>query len=322
MDFTEIDETAENSWGTPAYAKRSPLPFHLVLEGGAMRGLFTAGVLDYLLEQGVLAKRTIGVSAGALVGYNYVCGAVGRTAYINLKYCDDARYLSASNILLTGDALGIDFTFNQIPHQLDPFDMDDIYRSPMKLTSVASNLELGEADYHDYEPTDRTGHAGNSPAQLNANLCYLIASSAMPLASHKTFVDGKVLLDGGVCDSVPICYSMVRGLKEGIDKHVVVLTQDATFVKQPNPARMIVAQHYAKYPYFVERFEARHYDYNRVYRKVKRLEDEGRIFVFRPQKPVEIGTMESNREKLLDLYLQGYELAVRRFDDLQRYLGL
>lgn len=85
MDSMEINDTSGNAWGTPAYVGRTPLPFHLVLEGGAMRGLFTAGVLDYLLEQGVLAKRTIGVSAGALVGYNYVCGAIGRTAYINLS---------------------------------------------------------------------------------------------------------------------------------------------------------------------------------------------------------------------------------------------
>lgn len=320
MDNTEASETG-STWGPPAFEGRDVMPFHLVLEGGAMRGLFTAGVLDYLLEQGILAARTIGVSAGALVGYNYVSGALGRTAYLNMKYCNDPRYLSASNILLTGDALGIDFTFDKIPRKLDPFDMGTIYRSPMKLTTVASNLETGEADYHDFAPTERTGHAGNSHRQMNANLCYLIGSSAMPLASHRTYVDGKVLLDGGVCDSVPLDYSLYRGAACGIDKQVVVLTQDDTFIKQPNPARMLVAQHYADYPYFVERFEQRHYDYNRIYRKVKRLERAGRIFVFRPEKPVEVAAMESDPDKLMDLYLQGYAQAVRRSDELRAYLA-
>lgn len=320
MDNTETRTDSDIS--TPAYVGHDTLPCHLILEGGAMRGLFTAGVLDYLLERGILAKRTIGVSAGALVGYNYVCGAFGRTAYINLKYCDDPRYLSASNILRTGDALGIDFTFNQIPHRLDPFDMSGIYDSPMKLTTVASDLELGEADYHDFEPTERTGQSGKDQIELNANLCYLIASSAMPLASHATHVDGKTLLDGGVCDSVPLDYSIVRGLKEGVDKHVVVLTQADGFVKQQNPAWPLIARRYAQYPYFVQRFESRHYDYNRTYRKVKRLEQAGKIFVFRPVRPVEVSTMENDQDKLLDLYLEGYREAAERYDELCAYLGI
>ncbi|MGI6591549.1 MAG: patatin-like phospholipase family protein [Eggerthellaceae bacterium] len=294
----------------------------MVLEGGAMRGLFTAGILDYLLQQGILAKRTIGVSAGALVGYSYVCGAMGRTAYINLKYCADRRYLSASNILLTGDALGIDFTFNRIPNEFEHFDMADIFSSPMKLTSVASDLELGEADYHDVEPTDHTGYVGKDHNEVDANLAYLIASSAMPLASHRTFVDGKTLLDGGVCDSVPITYSIMRGLAEGIYKHVVILTQDPGYVKQPNKASVLVARHYSQYPYFVERFENRHHDYNRVYRKVERMADAGKIFLYRPQKPVEVSTLESDQDKLLDLYLEGYSQAAERFDELCRYLEI
>lgn len=320
MDNTDSRNRTETQ--APAYVGHTVLPFHLVLEGGAMRGLFTAGVLDLLMERGIFAHRTIGVSAGALVGFNYVCGAFGRTAYINLKYCADPRYLSASNIWRTGDAFGIDFTFNQIPNNLDPFDMGAVFDSPLKLTTVASDLELGEADYHDFEPTDRTGRSGKDQVELNANLCYLIASSAMPLASYATHVDGKTLLDGGVCDSVPIGYSMLRGMREGIRKHVVVLTQADGFIKQQNPAWPLVASRYADYPNFVERFEGRHYDYNRVYRKVKRLEQAGKIFVFRPVKPVDVSAMESDQDKLLDLYLEGYREAAERFDELCAYLGV
>lgn len=321
MDFTEAPTPSGRAQTSP-YLDHPLLPFHLVLEGGAMRGLFTAGVLDYLLQQGILARRTIGVSAGALVGHNYVCGAMGRTAFINMKYCADRRYLSATNILLTGDALGIDFTFNRIPNELEHFEIDDIFSSPMKLTSVSSDLELGEADYHDIEPTDNTGLVGKNGIEVNANTAYMIASSAMPLASHCTFVDDKTLLDGGVCDSVPLMYSIMRGLTDGIDKHVVVLTQDSTFVKQPNKASALVAHRYAEYPYFVERFANRHHDYNRTYRMIKRMAAVGEIFVFQPSKPVEVSTLESDQDKLLDLYLEGYAQAAERFDALCHYLEI
>lgn len=279
------------------------LPFNLVLEGGAMRGLFTSGVCDFLLEHHLLAQQTIGVSAGALNGFNYVCGEFGRSVYLNLKYCDDWHYLSLRNYLQTGNAFGVDFVFDKIPHELDPFDMDAVYRTPMKLTTVASDIELGEADYHDYR------NPGNDTP-------YMIASSAMPFVSQITEVDGKKLLDGGVCDSVPLMYSQLTGAK----KHVVVLTRDKDYVKQPSKAVILAHRRYADYPHYIERIANRYYEYNRTYRMLARLHEQSEIFVLRPPAPVEIATMEHDRDKLLALYAQGYEQAALNYDALMRYL--
>ena len=201
----------------PAWRGHGTVPVNLVLEGGAMRGQFTAGVLDFFMDQKLFCERVIGVSAGALCGYNYVAGEDGRTCYLNTKYCDDWRYLSMKSFVRTGNACGREFAFDEIPNRLEPFDYAGFDQSPMQLIAVSSDLVTGEADYHPF-------------ADSLADLPYLIASSSMPLVSQIVDVDGKLLLDGGTCDSVPIMYSMLTGAR----KHIVVLTQAADYVKGPN----------------------------------------------------------------------------------------
>lgn len=202
----------------PAWEGKEAVPVNLVLEGGAMRGQFTAGVLDYFLEHGLFCDQVIGVSAGALNGYCYVSGEIGRTCFLNMKYCNDPRYLSMKSFVHTGNACGREFAFHEVPEKLDPFDFQAFANSPITLTAVSSDLELGEADYHAVRDLGR-----------DADLPYLIASSSMPLVSQIVEVDGKKLLDGGTCDSVPITYSLLTGRK----KHIVVLTQDATYERAP-----------------------------------------------------------------------------------------
>ncbi len=287
-----------------SYEGKATTRANLVLEGGAMRGMFTAGVLDVFLDRGLLCDSVIGVSAGALMGYNYVAGQAGRGAYVNLKYCTDWRYLSLKSFVRTGNAFGREMSFDLIPNVYDPFPFDAFDESPMKLTTVASDLELGEADYHTF--TD-----------ARADLPYLIASSSMPMVSEIVEVDGKKLLDGGTCDSVPITYSKLTGS----DKHIVVCTQDATYLKSANKLMPVLRQRFDDYPYYIDRLAYRHYEYNRTYRALERMHENGEIFLIRPGAPVEISNLEQNQAKLLALYEHGAEQAVRSWDALERYLA-
>ena len=287
----------------PAWRWHATTHANLVLEGGAMRGQFTAGVLDFFMDKKLFCERVIGVSAGALCGYNYVAGEDGRTCYLNTKYCTDWRYLSMQSFVRTGNACGREFAFDEIPNRLEPFNYAAFDESPMRLVTVASNLVTGEADYHEF-------------ADSLADLPYLIASSSMPLVSRTVEVDGKPLLDGGTCDSVPLTYSLLTGAR----KHIVVLTQAADYVKGPNKLMALLRQRYHDYPYYLERLHLRHYEYNRLYRALPRLHDEGRIFVLRPPEPVTVSSMEKDADKLFALYEQGYATAALSWDALVRYL--
>ena len=278
---------------------------NLVLEGGGMRGIFTSGVLDYFMDEKFLPKHVIGVSAGALNGLNYVAGARGRSCYINSKYCANWRYLSIRSFLVSGNVLNAFFVFDKIINELEPFDYESYQASPLDLVAVCSNLETGEADYTLID---------NLPAQL----AYLRASSAMPFASRTVCIDGKLLLDGGSCDSVPIVYSQNTGAK----KHVVILTQDASYIKEPNKFLSLSSIRYRRYPRFVERIKHRYIEYNNTYRLLEHLHKTGEIFLLRPPAPVKITNIEHDAEKIFELYLSGYEEARRNFDALQRYLEL
>ncbi len=298
-----LPQNPAGSLRVPAWHGHPVAQANLVLEGGAMRGQFTAGVLDCFMDKKLFCELVVGVSAGALCGYNYVAGEDGRTCYINAKYCDDWRYLSLKSFVRTGNACGRAFAFDEIPNRLEPFDYASFDASPMRLVAVSSNLVTGEADYHEV-------------AHSVADLPYLIASSSMPLVSQTVDVDGKLLLDGGTCDSVPILYSWLTGAR----KHIVVLTQAADYEKGPNKLMALLRQRYADYPRYLDRLHYRHYEYNRLYRALPRLHDEGRLFLIRPPEPVTVGSMEKDPGKLLALYEQGYAEAARLWPALEAYL--
>jgi predicted patatin/cPLA2 family phospholipase len=289
----------------PAFEGARLIDCNLVLEGGAMRGLFTAGVLDFLMDNALMPKVAIGVSAGALNGLNYVAGQRGRSCYLNTKYCSDWRYLSMKAFARTGNALSVDFVFDEIPNRLEPFDYDGYARSPLSLITVSSDLERGEAEYT----------ALHDP---HAQIDYLRASASMPLLSQIIEIDGRKLLDGGICDSVPIAYSQATGAT----KHLVVLTQDAGYVKKPNRFMRVARRAYADYPLFVERMRSRHTEYNRVYQEIARMHDEGEIFVIRPPEPITVASMEHDAEKLYRLWQTGYEEARASFSALKSYLEI
>ena len=288
---------------TPAWRGHEATDVNLVLEGGAMRCLFTAGVLDLLSEKGVFAKRVIGVSAGALSGWYYVAGLIGRTCYLNVKYCQDWRYLSLKSFIRTGNACGRDFMFDKVPRELEPVDFSFFNDSPMQLIAVSSNVETGEADYHAFTDADK-------------DMPYLISTSSMPLVSQIVNVDNKLLLDGGTCDSVPIDYSLQTGAK----KHIVVTTHDAGFIKKPEKMMPLISRLYADYPHFVERARFRYFEYNRAYRKAQRMHEEGSAFTIMPPEPVTVSNMETDPTKLLKLYEQGYRTALVAWPALKAYL--
>lgn len=288
----------------PAWRGHDVAPVDLVLEGGAMRGQFTAGVLDAFMDSGLFCERTVGVSAGALCGYNYVAGDAGRSCYLNVKYAGDWRYLSLKSFVRTGNACGRDFAFNVIPNELEPFDYEAFNSSPMRLVAVSSDLDSGEADYHEF--TDALD-----------DVDYLIASSSMPLVSQIVEVDGKHLLDGGTCDSVPVLYSLLTGPA----KRIVVLTQAEDYLKGPNKLMALLRQRYADFPFYVDRLQHRHYEYNRLYRALPCLHDEGQLFLIRPPEPVTVSSMEKDPAKLMALYEQGYAEALRVWGALERYLA-
>ena len=290
--------------GAPAWEGATLAHANLVLEGGAMRGQFTAGVLDFFMDQKFFCEYVVGVSAGALCGGNYVAGAPGRSSLINVKYAADNRYLSMQSFVRTGNAYGREFAFHEIPDVLDPFDYEAFRRSPIRFEAVSTNLETGEADYHEMH-------------DYHDDLPYLIASSSMPLVSQIVEADGKLLLDGGTSDSVPLLHSMLTGAS----KHIVVLTQAAGYKKKPNKLMALMRQRYADYPYYLDRLQYRHYEYNRLYRWIEREQAAGRIFVIRPPEPVTVSSMEHDTDKLLALYEQGLAAAAQAWPKLQEYLA-
>lgn len=304
MNANEQTQQAKKSFNeAPAWEGHEALPVNLVLEGGGMRSMFTAGILDLLLERGVFCELVIGVSAGALMGFNYVTGNVGYSCAMNLKWGRDPRYFSVRSYLRTGNVCGRDFMFEQIPRVLDPVDPAWFNDSPMKLVSVASNLELGEADYHLHH-------------DLISGRPYLIASSSLPVVSKIVQIDGKKLLDGGTCDSIPIRFSMATGAT----KHIVVCTEPRDFVREPTKGMAILRRHYSDYPYYLERFEHRHFEYNRTYRLLQRMHDAGDAFVIWPPSPINIAVTDTNPDKLFKLYEEGYEVACRAWPALEKYL--
>ena len=213
--------------------------YGLVLEGGAMRGMYTAGILDVFMEQGITFDGVIGVSAGAICGCSYVSGQAGRTIRYNKKYCTDERFMSFQSLLKTGDLVGEKFCYHEIPEVLDPFDNDAFKQSGMDFYITCTNLETGEAEY--IHLTD-----------MEKEIDYMRASASMPYVSHTVEMDGKKLLDGGCSDSVPVRAFM----NMGFEKNVVILTRPADYRKKPEKSA-IAKIFYKDYPKFVEKLKSR-----------------------------------------------------------------
>ncbi len=277
----------------------------LVLEGGAMRGLFTAGVLDVLMEEHVEFDGLMGVSAGACFGCNFKSRQIGRTLRYNKKYCKDKRYCSLWSLLTTGDLYGADFCYRMLPEELDIFDNEAFDQNPMDFYVVACDIETGEPVYK----------RCNKVAQ--DLLQWLRASASMPLVSRIVEIDGHKLLDGGICDSIPLA-----GMERlGFQKNLVVLTQPAEYRKTPNSAMPLIRKAFKQYPKLVETMENRHLMYNRQAEEVAQKEAAGKVLVLRPKEKLPVGRTEKNPDKLQEAYDLGREAALERLEEIKAFLN-
>ena len=277
----------------------------LIMEGGAMRGLFTAGVIDVLMEHGVTFDGAIGVSAGAAFGCNYKSGQIGRVLRYNTRYCRDKRYCSFHSLRMNGNVFSTDFCYGEVPLRRDPFDFAAFDKNPMKFYVVCTDVVTGKPVYHEY-----TGWADHG-------FDWIRASASMPLVSQIVEIDGKKLLDGGISDSIPLRYFQSLGY----DRNVAVLTQPRGYHKGENKLLPLVRQKYRRYPWLVKAMEERHTMYNNELVDVARAEAAGEVFVIRPERKLPVGRLEKDPGKLQQAYLAGREAARAALPALTAYLN-
>ena len=276
----------------------------LVLEGGGMRALFTAGVLDALLDVKELdIDGIVGVSAGALFGANYVSGQKERAIRYNKKYARDKRYMGLHSWITTGNAVNKDFAFYELPFKLDVFDQEKFKESKIEFHVVMTNVENGQAEYVLIE-------------DVFEQMEYLRATSALPFASKIIEINGKKYLDGGISDSIPIDYCQSLGY----DKIILVLTRPENSYKE-DKLNFLYKLVYRKYPNLVKRLINMGKDYEVVLKKIKNLETESKVFVIRPPKVLKIGRLEKNEDKIQNVYDIGLNTGKKEIDNLLKYLN-
>ena len=283
---------------------RTVMKTGLVLEGGAMRGMFTAGVLDVLMEHGITVDGAIGVSAGAVFGCNYKSHQIGRTIRYNTEYCKDKRYASFGNLLRTGNLYSEQFCYHTVPEKLDPFDAKTFREDPMDFFVVCTDVRTGDPIYHKC----RTGDA--------EDIQWMQASASMPLAAKIVKIGHYQLLDGGIADSIPVRFFESIGYK----RNLIVLTQPKDFVKKKNKMLPAIRARYLRYPAFVEAVADRHERYNEALEHVAMLEQTGQAFVIRPPIPLEIGSMERDPAQLRRVYDTGRAVAEIQVDKIAAFV--
>lgn len=279
------------------------MKFGLVMEGGGMRGVFTAGVLDELLREKIMIDGAVGVSAGAIFGTNIKSGQIGRVIRFNKRYCQDPRYVSLRSFLTTGDVFGADFCYRQLTYELDPFDYKKFAASPMVFYSVATNLESGRAFYHKW-------HSG-----LQEDMIWCRASASLPLFSRRVEIFNKSYLDGGVADPIPIRFFEHLGY----DRNIIILTKPRNFVMKPSSLMAAVRIRYRKYPEFIRAFSMRHIIYNRTMHYIDELERKGTAIVISPSGIPAAGVIEKIPENLQKTYEDGIAQCRKVMNQIHEY---
>lgn len=277
----------------------------LIMEGGSMRGMYTAGVTDVMMEHHIQIDGAIGVSAGAVFGCNYKSNQPGRVIRYNTRFCRDKRYASIRSWLTTGDLYGEKFCYHEIPDHLDPFDTKSFQASPMEFYVTCTDVKTGKAIYHKCE----TGEADD--------LQWMRASASMPMVSRIVKAGGYSLLDGGISDSIPAEYFYSLGYQHNI----VILTQPAGFVKQKNNMLPLLKASLWRYPAAYHAIATRHERYNASLAYVKEKEASGDFFVFRPCRPLNVGSVERDPEKLMTAYRMGRDDAENRMNELIAFIS-
>lgn len=276
----------------------------LIMEGGAMRGMFTAGVTDVMMEHEVLFDGAIGVSAGAVFGCNYKSKQPGRAIRYNAAYCNNPHYAGVGSLLKTGEIFGEQFCYHDIPDRLDPFDYETYRDNPMPFYVVATDINTGKAVYKQVDECNKEG------------MLWLRASASMPLVAKIVEVDGYELLDGGIADSIPVRY-----MEElGYDRNVLILTQPLDYLKSKNQLMPLIKVTLRKYPKMIEAMEHRHEIYNETLEYIRKREQEGSLLVIRPPKKIDVNKVEHDRQKLLAAYKMGRETMKQQLRRMQEFL--
>ena len=276
----------------------------LVLEGGGNRGVFTAGVLDYLMEQEVEFSYVTGVSAGACNAVDYVSKQPERTRKCTIPECKEHCYISMKNLIKNKTLFDMDMIFDKYPNEIFPFDYDSFFQSEIRCELVVTNCLTGQAEYMEEK---------EDPKRL-MDICR--ASSSIPMLSPMVEIDGVPYLDGGTADSIPIVHAM----KEGYRKNIVILTRNYGYRKEkPGKTKAIFAAALKDYPNLLNALLNRYRVYNRTLELIEKWEKEGHIFVIRPEiKPV--SRAEKSKEALEAFYQHGYDLMKEKMNDMMAYL--
>lgn len=269
----------------------------LVLEGGGMRGVFTCGVLDYLMDKNIRFPYAIGVSAGACNGLSYMSRQRGRAKYSNIDLLEKYNYIGLKHLLKKRNIMDFDLLFNEFPEHILPYDYDTYFSSPERFVMVTTNCVTGQANYFE-EKCDK-----------NRVIEIVRASSSLPFVCPISYVDDVPMLDGGIADSIPL----ERAMQDGYTNNVVVLTRNRGYRKESKDIK-IPSFLYRKYPKMREALSRRSTLYNAQLDLVEQMEDEGKITVIRPEKPVVVDRIEKDPKKLTALYEEGYRCASKYFE--------
>lgn len=277
----------------------------LIMEGGAMRGMFTCGVTDVFLEEGITFDAAAGISAGACLGCNFKSKQAGRAIRYNKRYSRDPRFCSLRSLIKTGDLYGVDFCYRELPEVLDPFDNKAFTENPMDFYVGAADVDTGEIVYHKCYDGGRE------------DLKWMQASASMPLVSRIVEVGGHRMLDGGIVDPVP--YHYMESL--GYDRNVYILTQPKGFRKEKSSALPLVRVALRKTPKIVEAMKVRHEVYNRQMAEIDEKERRGEILVIRPPESLGISRTEHDSNELERVYQTGRREAYRMLPGIRAFLS-
>lgn len=275
----------------------------LILEGGGMRGLYTAGVLDFFLDKGMEFNACYGVSAGSANACNFISKQKKRTYHIDTDYLEDKNYASIENLIRTGNYFGTEMCYYTVPNELNPFDYETFSAYKGDCYAVVTDCVTGQPKYVKIK-------------DLRKDIEKIRASCSLPLMAEMVNIDGHPCLDGGLSDSIPVR----RSVKDGHRKNVVILTRDITYRKKINELLPIIKIKYSAYPNLVKAIEERHIVYNHTIEYIRNQEKKGNVYVIRPSKPVKIGRLEKDKRKLDMLYKSGYIDAKKEYDGLMEFL--
>ena len=277
----------------------------LVLEGGSLRGLYSAGVMDIMMDNNIDVDCIVGTSAGALFGPNYFSNQKGRAIRYNKRFCKDRRNISFLSLLFTGNIVNKKFAYYKITEKLDKFDNETFMKSKKELYATATNMKTGESEYFQIKDVIK-------------DMEKLRATSAIPIMTRPVKINNEYYLDGGISDSIPI----KKCMELNCDKIIVILTQPDTYTKKILSNKKIKAINivFKKYPKLIKRMMNRHNEYNECVEYIRNLEKDKKVFVIRPSKNLDIDLIERNPEKLEKVYQIGINDMKKQIDDLKKYL--